>query len=282
MRYFRPFPGLVAAIALAASLGQAPLAYSATPTLKFWALDTSLAYEERAQLRWESSGTTRCEATEGWLRLGERKRKGQWLTRALTEDTRFTLKCFGSGTSVQKSVFINVAGDDGDPTDPVKPTLTLKANTNAVQAGEDVTLTWAGEGVSDCLASGGWSGSRNTSGTQVQYALSKSVSFTLTCASPTGNVMAMTSVTVTSGGTELSWQPPDERVDGSALNALSGYRIYVGTISGNYYDEVPVNDESKTSHFLSLVPGEYYLAMTAIDMDGNESPLSNEIRRTVE
>jgi hypothetical protein len=278
MPNFRPSAGFASAIALTASLALTPAAAEAALSLKFWAQDTTLASGDRAELRWDSSGANRCEAIEGW-RLGDRKLDGQWRTRQLKADTEFVLKCYGGGTSIQKSVFVTVG--DGD-TEPVKPTLTLSASADAILAGENVTLTWTGEGVSNCQASGGWSGPRNTSGSQVQTGLSASASFTLTCASPTGNVMAMTSVTVTSGGTQLSWQPPDERIDGSALNALSGYRIYVGTISRSYYEEVPVNDESKTSHFLSLVPGEYYLAMTAIDVDGNESPLSNEIRRTVE
>ena len=36
------------------------------------------------------------------------------------------------------------------------------------------------------------------------------------------------------------------------------------------------------SHTLELPSGDYYLAMTAIDAQGNESAYSNEIVRTVD
>ena len=94
--------------------------------------------------------------------------------------------------------------------------------------------------------------------------------------------MAMTSVTVSAGGTQVSWQPPEEKIDGSPLTDLAAYRIYVGTISRSYYQEIDVKDVSKTQYFVNLSPGEYYLAMTAIDAEGNESALSNEVRKVVQ
>jgi hypothetical protein len=92
----------------------------------------------------------------------------------------------------------------------------------------------------------------------------------------------MTSVQITSGGTEITWSPPTRNDDGTPLTDLAAYRIHVGTISRSYHQQVDVSDPAATRHFLELQPGEYYIAMTALDAEGNESALSNEVRKVVQ
>jgi hypothetical protein len=43
-----------------------------------------------------------------------------------------------------------------------------------------------------------------------------------------------------------------------------------------------VNDQDTTSVSISLPSGEYYVAMTAIDTEGNASSYSNEVLKTIE
>ena len=91
----------------------------------------------------------------------------------------------------------------------------------------------------------------------------------------------MTSVVISEGGKLLSWQPPQLNEDGSPINDLEAYRIYVGLSSRNYGQPVELTDTTMSSYFLDLLPGDYYISMTAIDIDGNESAFSNEVLTSV-
>ena len=157
----------------------------------------------------------------------------------------------------------------------------MQAYDAEVRTGETATITWAGASVSNCQASGAWSGARAASGTETIGPLNGDASFTLTCESSAGRLMAMTSVLVTDGGTTLSWVPPAENVDGSALTDLKGYRIYVGTTSRTYSSQIDLPNPGLTDYFVQLSRGEYYVAMTAIDAEGNESGYSNEVLKAV-
>lgn len=88
---------------------------------------------------------------------------------------------------------------------------------------------------------------------------------------------------VGSGSVTLAWQPPTENADGSALTDLSGYNIYIGTISNNYeYMEVRLDNPGLTAYVVeNLEPGTYYFAATAFNSSGVESAFSGEVVRTV-
>jgi hypothetical protein len=135
--------------------------------------------------------------------------------------------------------------------------------------------------VENCQASGAWSGPRGASGSETIGPLAADASFTLTCQSAAGNLVNMTSILVTDGGTTLAWQPPQQNVDGTALGGLQGYRIYVGTESRSYTTRIDLANPLATSHFIDLARGQYYVAMTALDTLGNESGYSNEVVKAV-
>lgn len=83
---------------------------------------------------------------------------------------------------------------------------------------------------------------------------------------------------VSVGSVQLDWTPPTEREDSSPLDGLSGYRIYYGTQSGVYENREDVNNGGLTSYVLeNLDIGTWYIAITAIDNNGVESDLSNEV-----
>lgn len=89
----------------------------------------------------------------------------------------------------------------------------------------------------------------------------------------------------TSGGNaelSLSWTPPVLNKDGSDINdELFGFRIYYGTKSGIYTKVAFVNDPTVTQTVIgNLRPGDYYLAVTALNIYGNESDYSNQIVKT--
>jgi len=166
------------------------------------------------------------------------------------------------------------AGDSTNP-DAVVPTVKLSGDNDLIDAGGSVTLIWSSENADNCNASGGWSGSKGTSGQETIGGLQDSQTFSLNCAGAGGSAVAMVSVSVV-GSLQISWQAPTENVDGTPINGLSAYRIHYGESSGQY-DSVVEVDGSASDHTLNLIVGEYYIAMTAVDVDGDESGLSNEV-----
>ncbi len=165
-------------------------------------------------------------------------------------------------------------GSEPTPTDP--PSVELASASDVVNQGETVQLTWSSQQADSCAASGGWSGSRSTSGTATVGPLDGSTTFTLTCTGAGGNAVAMLSVAVLDVVT-LNWVAPTENVDGSALTDLAGYRIYYGDQSRAYTEELAVANPAATEQNVELRSGSYYFAMTALDADGNESAYSNEV-----
>lgn len=159
------------------------------------------------------------------------------------------------------------------------PSVTLNVDTPNSGSGA-AELAWESTNVDTCTASGAWEGSRPAVGNDsIELDEAGDHTFLLTCEGGAGSAVAM--VTVNLEGTEVSWVAPAENTDGTNLTDLAGYNLYYGVASGNYTEVVPVNDASLTSFELPIAPGEYYMAMTAYDFDGNESELSNEIRQVI-
>lgn len=166
------------------------------------------------------------------------------------------------------------------PSPTGNPSVEFDAAQTVINTGDTVALTWSADNVSGCAASGGWSGSRPVSGSATVGPLDESTTFTLSCSGSAGNAMAMLSVSVL-GVVSLSWQAPTENIDGSPLTDLAGYRIYYGSDSRNYTDQVSVDGVTTTRRDVVLASGSYYFAMTAMDGDGNESGYSNEVVKVV-
>ena len=69
---------------------------------------------------------------------------------------------------------------------------------------------------------------------------------------------------------QVTWNPNTEE-------DLAGYRLYVGTASGQYGE--PVDVGNVTGHVMEITPqhgATYYFALTAYDTSGNESGYSAE------
>lgn len=94
----------------------------------------------------------------------------------------------------------------------------------------------------------------------------------------------------------LSWQAPTQNVDGSPLTDLAGYTLYWGDTSRSYTGSIAIPDPAQTSgqfpidagsiDLAPLLPTQVVLAslffaMTAVDVDGNESAFSNEVLKSV-
>jgi hypothetical protein len=76
------------------------------------------------------------------------------------------------------------------------PTVSLTSSPLTVTSGGSATLSWSTSHATSCTASGGWSGSKATSGSQATGALTTSTTYTLTCTGGGGSASATVTVRV--------------------------------------------------------------------------------------
>jgi azurin len=240
------------------------------PTVNLTANPTTISAGGTSTLQWTSTNATSCTASDGWT--GSRATSGTFQTAALNATTTFTLSCSGAGGGALARVTVTVAAANS-------PLVQLSANPPGVAAGGSTTLNWTSSNVTSCTASGGWSGSKATSGSQSVGPLQNDTSYSLNCSGPGGNAFSSTTVTVRLA--RLSWQAPTQNVDGSALTNLAGYRVYWGSSPRNYSQSALVNGGTTTQHQVTLTAGTWYFAVTARNTDGGESGFSNEVSKTV-
>src|SRR5216684_2360918 len=98
--------------------------------------------------------------------------------------------CGGDGMSLTS------VSDAGAAT-ATKPTINLQLTPGSVSMGQSATLTWSVSGAQSCTASGGWSGTKPTSGKLSTTPLASSTSYTLTCAGSGGSAVLSKQVVVT-------------------------------------------------------------------------------------
>lgn len=88
---------------------------------------------------------------------------------------------------------------------------------------------------------------------------------------------------VVTGSATLTWTPPTQNTDGSALTNLSGYKIYWGTSQGNYPNSVTVSNPGLSSYVVeNLGAGSYFFVVTALSSSGAESDFSNVATKTIQ
>ncbi len=248
----------------------------ATATVNLSADPASVPYNGSTTLSWSSGNTDSCTASGDWS--GARSTSGSETINSLTENSTFNLSCTGTGGTVDDSVSVSVET-------PPAPTVNLSADPASVPHNGSTTLSWDSSNAVSCTASGDWSGSKDTSGSETIPSLTSDSRFTLNCSNTNGSVSDSVDVTVvaTGNGTALlSWTPPTENTDGSTLTDLAGYRIYYGTASGTYTDNITIDNPGLTSYQIdNLTPADWYFVITSLNSSGTESTFSNEVRKTI-
>jgi Concanavalin A-like lectin/glucanases superfamily len=176
-----------------------PSSVASAPTVSLSANPTSAPSGSSSTLIWSSTNATSCTASGAWT--GTKATSGSWSTGALSSTRTYTLTCTGAGGSASKSVTVTIAS--GVPA----PSLSLSASPTSVASGGQSNLTWSSSNATSCTASGAWSGSRPTSGSESTSALTAALNtFTLTCIGTGGTTSRSVTVTVsgsTSGSTQL-------------------------------------------------------------------------------
>ncbi len=161
------------------------------PTVSLSANPTSVAMGGSTQLTWSSTDATSCTGSGDWS--GQVATSGSTTINNITTNKNFSAQCSGpGGISAMASVTVTVQSAPA-------PTVTLSANPTTVNSGGSSTLTWSSTNATGCTASGGWTGSKNASGSQTISNLTTTTQFGLVCAGAGGN-SPMQSVTVTVNG----------------------------------------------------------------------------------
>ena len=97
--------------------------------------------------------------------------------------------------------------------------------------------------------------------------------------------LAAFSINVTQPATNsasLSWAPPTQNTNGSALTDLAGYTVYYGTSSTDMTQSIELTNPSLTSYVVSDLPsGTYYFSIVAYSSDGTQSTQSNLGSKTI-
>jgi hypothetical protein len=84
------------------------------------------------------------------------------------------------------------------------------------------------------------------------------------------------------GSMLISWTPPTEYTDGSLLNDLAGYRLYIGTSMGTYTNRIDLDSVGIASYVIeNLEPSTYFVVATSYSSSGSESAFSNVVVKTV-
>lgn len=85
------------------------------------------------------------------------------------------------------------------------------------------------------------------------------------------------------GSATLSWTPPTQNVDGSALTNLAGYRVYYGTSAGSLTTSVQLANAGLSRYTVdNLSSGTWYFAVKAYTTSGAESAFSNVGSKTIQ
>jgi hypothetical protein len=84
------------------------------------------------------------------------------------------------------------------------------------------------------------------------------------------------------GSATLSWNPPTENVDGTALTDLAGFRIYYGRDETQLTRTVVVSNPGLTRYVVeNLGPANWYFAMTSVNASGVESRRSPIVSKSI-
>jgi len=175
-------------------------------------------------------------------------------------------------------------------TPPPAPTVSLTASPGTVAAGGSSTLDWTSTNATSCTASGSWSGTKPTSGSQLVGAIVTASTYTLTCDGAGGQAVASTTVTPdpdTQAPTVTVTAPTDgATISGSMLltakaedNAVVSSVVFAvdGVQQGTSDSSAPYEYQLNTAAFSN---GTHVIRATAYDAAGNSA--YNEVTVTVD
>jgi Putative Ig domain len=93
---------------------------------------------------------------------------------------------------------------------------------------------------------------------------------------------SITVAAVGSGSATLSWMPPTQNSDGSALTNLAGYEVRYGRSADELSQTVPLRNPSLSTYVVeNLSSGTWFFAIVAVSAAGVTSAPSNVASKTI-
>ncbi len=87
---------------------------------------------------------------------------------------------------------------------------------------------------------------------------------------------------ISTGSATISWLPPTQNTDGTALTDLAGFRIYYGTKASALTQVATLTNAGLTSYMVqNLAAATWYFTVRAYAADGAESGPSNIASKTI-
>ncbi len=122
-----------------------------------------------------------------------------------------------SSTCTPSNDFTN--GEPGENCTSPAPSVSFAATPSSVASGGNSTLNWSSTNANSCTASGDWSGSKSTSGSQSITNLTANRNYSLSCSGPGGTTVQNTTVTIQAPVPTLSFSAnPTTITSGSNSN----------------------------------------------------------------
>ena len=242
MRFLNKVIGIGAALLLVAcGNGTRAPSIDPLPTASISASPLMINSGKASTLTWSSTNATSCSASGGWS--GALPASGSQSTGAITTTTSYSLTCTGPG-GISPAATVTVAVT-------AVPTATLTAKPTVVAAGGTSTLTWTSTNATACAASGGWSGARAGSGTQVTGAITTTTLYSLTC-SGAGGTSSVATATVTVAAAvvptaALTANPTIVAAGGTSTLSWSSTNATTCTASGGWIGALASNGTQVTA-----------------------------------
>src|SRR6266436_1279394 len=141
------------------------------PVVTLTASPSSVDVGTGSTLSWSSQNATSCSTSGGWS--GKKSLSGSLSTGGLTTNTTYSITCSGTGGTATQSTTLSVK--------PNAPSVSINASPSTVANGSSSKLRWSSSNATSCSASGAWSGSEPTSGSQSTGPVTANATYTLTC-----------------------------------------------------------------------------------------------------
>ncbi|HEY9051917.1 MAG TPA: fibronectin type III domain-containing protein [Gammaproteobacteria bacterium] len=194
-----------------------------------------------------------------------------------------------NNTASSNSLLVNTPS----PADTTAPTAPGNLRTSSTPTQTQVSLIWDASTDNIGVAyyrvyrnSTQISQTTNTTYIDSSVAAGTSYSYTVRAYDAAGNFTASSALQVSTAAAaaasaSLSWTPPTQNSDDSALTDLTGYVIYYGTSPTSLNNTLQVNLGLTEVVIDNLQSGvTYYFAITAVNSLGVESDLSNIVNKT--
>ena len=191
-----------------------------SPVITLTATPSTVVAGGKSHLTWSVTNSPKtCTASDDWS--GDRAATGGENTLPLTkvQTYLYTLTCKNATGTGFASVSVGAIAQGGSG-GVNRPTVTLALNPSTIYAGDKSTIIWnATNNPSSCTASGDWTGTKISSGSEntAQLVTLKSYSYTLTCTNSAGSGYATATLSVSAAPANI----PNITISTSAFGTVA-------------------------------------------------------------